>query len=621
ATRSLDLLRPDEALDLFVSAAGRGSASALSPADRAAAERIVAALGQHTLAVKLAGAYAAAEQRDMGSLAQEFAAPAQGLALPGDDETPEAVRRTLALSLETLPLEAQRLFTALAAFATPEFGRQATLALGTALGLPQPNRTLHLLLVRALADPATNEALPAESDRERLRLHTLLRALAVDLFGKWPTADQDAASLAVAQTLAAYAEAHQTALVALGADEGNLSGALEWANAHDDPMLVAQLAHGMRTFWDMLGRLREGVRYLAWGVAAAEATQLHDTSPETRKQRAELDLVYGKILGYSGQYEDGEAVVQRSLAAFRAAQERRGEGAALSALGETAVYRGQYEAADDYLQQSLAIRREFFDRQGEGVDLGHLGSLARLRGQFELAEQYLEQALAISREVGDRFGEATAVAYLGQVTVYRRQFDVAERYLEQALIIDREVGDRQGEGVDLRMLGQIAIYRRQPEVAERYLEQALAISREVGDRLNEAAPQCLMGQVALLRQQFGVAQDYEEQAVAISRETGDRRWEAKSLCVIGRVAEAQTDLVRAETFYRQSLAFATELDLGPEIADAQLALGRLLAERLERRDEGCPLLLEAARRYAEMGMPEAEEARAVIAQVGCAAEE
>ena len=163
--------------------------------------------------------------------------------------------------------------------------------------------------------------------------------------------------------------------------------------------------------------------------------------------------------------------------------------------------------------------------------------------------------------------------------------------------------------------------RRQLDTATGYLEQGLAISREVGDRPNQGSALSDLGRVALQRRQYQAAEGYLEQALAISREVDDRRWGAKSLCTLGLVAEAQDDLVRAETMLRQSLTIATELDLGPEIADAQLALGRLLAERLERRDEGCPLLLEAARRYAEMGMPEAEEARAVIAQVGCAAEE
>jgi hypothetical protein len=54
-----------------------------------------------------------------------------------------------------------------------------------------------------------------------------------------------------------------------------------------------------------------------------------------------------------------------------------------------------------------------------------------------------------------------------------------------------------------------------------------------------------------------------------------------------------------------------------EIAYAQLALGRLLAEWLNRREDGCPLLLQAARSFTEMGMPEANEAQEAADRIGC----
>ncbi|HLY30115.1 MAG TPA: NB-ARC domain-containing protein, partial [Ktedonobacterales bacterium] len=119
ASRALGLLSSDEALTLFASALGRSEGSSggsmFTPTERAAAQAIVASLGAHTLAVKLAGAYAGSEHRDLSALAREVADPGQGLSLPGDDEAPEAVRRTFELSLDALPEEAQRLFVGLAA--------------------------------------------------------------------------------------------------------------------------------------------------------------------------------------------------------------------------------------------------------------------------------------------------------------------------------------------------------------------------------------------------------------------------------------------------------------------------------------------------------------------------
>jgi hypothetical protein len=86
---------------------------------------------------------------------------------------------------------------------------------------------------------------------------------------------------------------------------------------------------------------------------------------------------------------------------------------------------------------------------------------------------------------------------------------------------------------------------------------------------------------------------------------------------VGRAAEALDNLAQAETLYRQCWPFATHRGLRPECAETQLALGCLLAERLGRCAERCPLLLEAAQHFAEMGMPAAEEAGSLAERLGC----
>src|SRR5262249_57806783 len=104
---------------------------------------------------------------------------------------------------------------------------------------------------------------------------------------------------------------------------------------------------------------------------------------------------------YRGEPE-GTKEARDSLEEFRAVQDRRGEGAALSVLGEAHLFRGDDAAAEDYLQQALAIRREVRDRPGEGNDLGILGQAAQLRhGDYAAGEGYLQQSLAIARYVYD----------------------------------------------------------------------------------------------------------------------------------------------------------------------------------------------------------------------------
>ncbi|HEY7340841.1 MAG TPA: tetratricopeptide repeat protein [Ktedonobacterales bacterium] len=647
-------------MDAFVAMLGHANASALNPSARASAEHIVQALGYHTLAVHLAGAYAAAERRDLATLASELSTSMGGLELASDESMPETVRRSFTRSLETLSPEAQRLFAALAAFATPEFGRQAVLALGHALGQARPESSLHALMARALINASTDGEMEAANDRERLRLHPLLWAMAQEIYHGWPPSDQDLAALTVARYLAIYAEAHQTAYAELAADEANLSGALEWAHAHDQPMLVADLAHGMRKFWDVRGRKQMAVHYLAWGVAAAEATGQAQGNPDARQHWAELQLEYGHMLVRTGEPQSGVAAIQRSLDTFRDIQDRPGEGAALRVLAEAALWQGQHEAARKYLAQALVIQRTTSDQGSIGETLSQLGITTLWRGQPVAAQEYLLQALDIQRQIGNQRGEAEALCYLGHVALWHGHHQVAEDYLTQACALDRATGDRQGEETDIALLGLVALRRGQGERADELLAQALTIYREIGDRageglalrlygelalqrmqldlaseylthalaiVHEFSDQVsegfvlrLLGDVALARQQAAVATDYFDQALSIQRDIDDQHYIVRTLYSIGRLAEAQHDLERAEAQYREGLKLAIELEQGPEIALGQLALGRLLAERLDRRQEARPLLAEAAQRFSEMDMPEAQMGETALAQLDAARE-
>jgi hypothetical protein len=199
ASRILDLLSSEEALELFAWALGREHPDALSPAEHAASVRIVAALGRHTLAVRLAGAYAAGAARDLASLASEL--ERDPLEVPAGD-TPRGVALILSRSTAALPEGARQLFAGLVAFATPEFGRQAARALAAGLGQINPQASVDVLVRRALAETYVIETLPENADRERLRLHPLVRAFADNLADRWSEAERDAAALAVARYLA-----------------------------------------------------------------------------------------------------------------------------------------------------------------------------------------------------------------------------------------------------------------------------------------------------------------------------------------------------------------------------------------------------------------------------------
>jgi NB-ARC domain len=253
ATKVLDLLSPNEALDVFACCLGYSSARQLSAKARRASKRIITVLDNHPLAITLAGAYAAQLHIDLAELADQLADPQRALDLP-QDEVPQAVRKMFSHSIQQLPDTAQRLFAGLAVFAQRDFGHQAAIALATALSPQTARHDIDMLLRRLLVGRTQNARMAEISDRTRLHLHPLLHALARSLFQQWSSEEQDQAHRAVASYYATYANqlatqfaaavSQQTTVdeAAFLADEENMTNKLDWAlKQPQENVLVADL--------------------------------------------------------------------------------------------------------------------------------------------------------------------------------------------------------------------------------------------------------------------------------------------------------------------------------------------------------------------------------------------
>src|SRR5262249_17927032 len=157
--------------------------------EQKAAERIIRAVEGHPLALELAGAYAVdARGGNLETIAAELENPEQVFVIPGD--TPLAMARVFAQSLQTLPADVAHLFAALAAFPTGDFGRNAALEVAHIFQL-DPEWAINLLVQRMFVHILTNHNMSAQSDRERLRFHPLLRAFATTQFQTWDSAKQE----------------------------------------------------------------------------------------------------------------------------------------------------------------------------------------------------------------------------------------------------------------------------------------------------------------------------------------------------------------------------------------------------------------------------------------------
>ena len=485
-SRRLELLSTDEALDLFAQSYGRWAAPDLTPAQLAAARRIVSALDHHTLAVKLAGAYAKDLALDLAQFAGEL--EFDPLKTPDDAETPRAVALVLGRSVDAMDHDAQRLFAAAGALPTGEFGRNALLELGSVLALADTETSADLLVRRALLDVYIDETMPEGSDRVRCRLHTLLRAEARHRFAapNWSDDECLKVSRAIAVYYAEYAS--RTPKSGLAHDESNISGALEWAHDHFEYQLVVRLCLEMTGFWILRGKMRTAQIYLPWGIQAAERLAAFSNGElEETEIYAGLISAYGRILDDAGKTDQAVEFYRQALQLYNSSRNQSGVGTMLNNLGVVALEHGRLDEAEDCFTQALQILQEAGDHSMVGTVWNNLGRVAFRRGELDEAKDRYLKALAIALKVGDRSMEGTVRDNLGVVALEHGRLDEAEDWFTQALAAQHEAGDRSMEATVLRHMGRVDVKRGQRAAAENHFQQALKIALEVENPALERA--------------------------------------------------------------------------------------------------------------------------------------
>jgi tetratricopeptide (TPR) repeat protein len=220
-----------------------------------------------------------------------------------------------------LTAEAQDLFAALAAFGSMDFGRNAAIGLGEGLAFSrsQAEAASDLLVHHALLAPFLNEAMPPDSDRERRRLHPVLRAFAHTLFRHGDTSWTDERRAAAYGAVARYYAKYTNMVVwqALGQDESNILAALEWAHANSEYRLVNWLCLGMRNYWRETGRREEALRYLPWAIDAAMAVAASTNDARDFGYAARQSAEYARSLWRAGTAGEAEEYYERSAALAR----------------------------------------------------------------------------------------------------------------------------------------------------------------------------------------------------------------------------------------------------------------------------------------------------------------
>jgi CHAT domain-containing protein len=265
----------------------------------------------------------------------------------------------------------------------------------------------------------------------------------------------------------------------------------------------------------------------------------------------------------------------RSVIAWRAVGDRRGEAAAQSGVCEALHYLGDMKGKAECSDVVIAIHRELGDRLQEARVLSNKAVTFRELGDFQAALQAAQQALHIFQAEDDRVKESHALNSLGQIYRSMNEHQLALDHYERALAIRRDGTDKRLVGITLGEIGGIYYDLGDFPRALDYFNQALAISAELGDRRTKALLLRDLGELWERMGETTKALDAQTQSLVLARAVGDRRAEGRTLIAISDLYLLLDDKEKARDALTQALALARATSDPVGEAAALRRMGRL----------------------------------------------
>jgi predicted ATPase len=255
-----------------------------------------------------------------------------------------------------------------------------------------------------------------------------------------------------------------------------LSVALKLVGPHDarrPDLLVAR------------ARARAEMRDLVAARADASAV-LHDArTRDDRRGEAAARTVIGEIEHREGELVVAAATLDDAVERWRELGDRSGLAEALRAQGLNRMFLGELAEAELSIGEALELCRVEHDQRGEAWGLQNLAWIAFNAGDMAVAEQRLHESADAFAEIGDWGGVAWAFGLLAWVRWGQGRLDEAEALARQAFGRTGESGDPWASSMMLVLLANVALWRGQLGEAFEQAERARRRFVDIGNPWGE----------------------------------------------------------------------------------------------------------------------------------------
>ena len=257
----------------------------------------------------------------------------------------------------------------------------------------------------------------------------------------------------------------------------------------EDQQLALALTNWLFPYWNLVGRLSEGVR-----VGVEVLTQVGEhPSPDFIRLLIETGGAAYSVLDYAL----AEALLERAEKTSDMLGLASLSTEALRTRGEAAVHEGRLTDARSLLQTAEARYRGAGDLNGAAICLRSLGYLAKENGELQLAKDLTEKALAIHKKQGDASGQLWCIGSLGSLAMEQGDLDRARQNFEQALTIHEGIENYPGIAWNCTMLANLALRQGRPLDAIDLLTKSLRILERDKNTGLKAWPLGLLGEAQI----------------------------------------------------------------------------------------------------------------------------
>ena len=238
-------------------------------------------------------------------------------------------------------------------------------------------------------------------------------------------------------------------------EHDNFRAALEWYTAHE-PASALALANRLTAFWSARGHFSEGRRRLT------ELLELvADDDPEW------LDGMNGAawLATDQGDSAAANALLDRSVARARAADDAVGEATALAFRGRSRLVTGDVTGGSSDIARAMELQTAVGDEAALAVGLWFAALPQFWAGKIELAAQSLERSAELSEALDIPAIGARSRQLLGVARIEMGDLPGASAALARAVPLVLDIGDRFAIPVALSALAGLAAKGGRPRTA------------------------------------------------------------------------------------------------------------------------------------------------------------